>query len=42
VKPSFTFAQAVKRHLYLPRIYKVARPMANRCPLFLLPTLPLN
>jgi hypothetical protein len=27
VKPGFAFAQAVKRHLYLPRIYKVARPM---------------
>ena len=33
VKPGFAFAQAVKRHLYLPRIYKVARPMANRYPL---------
>ena len=32
-KPGFAFAQAVKRHLYLPRIYKVARPMANRYPL---------
>ena len=41
-KPGFAFAQAVKRPLYLPRIYKVARPMANRYPLFVLPTLPLN
>ena len=36
VKPGFAFAQAVKRHLYLPRIYKVARPMANRYPLLYL------
>jgi hypothetical protein len=31
VKPGFTFAQAVKRLLYLPRIYQVARPLANHC-----------